>query len=319
MFAPLLAAVLGAAPVDVVVFSDAHLAPALKKASPGRTQVDGTIPHAELLGETQNITGVRDFGAFTASPPRGWPAGLQPLWQESMKYCRELVGPPPWTQSMLPQAMTCGERLGKFLWQRYLAEVKADRVIVVTGWASNQKDESGARGEIYQPSAATGRRVNFEGTRAQLQALEDKALEALLKGDGAEFAREVVTELARQTPGDPYVGQAVVSKSLSLAKTCATLPPTLVITPDGVASTSLAARWAASVKGTGAPLQCALGFDEHEEDMMGQKMTVVAAKLRCGDQTVMTEGLLQPPRGGLSGVEIITNKLAAALAAKLCK
>lgn len=313
--------VLAASPVHVVAVhaSDRETGLVLKALSGKGTTIDATPLHAYLL-RPKVIIPMQDFDGFTAGPAQGWPRAASDVWKKAVAHCLTVVGPPPWSRTSVPTAVSCANRLSEFLWQRYAAEVKAARVFVIDVAVDEKNNLSSVTGLVWEPSVENQLALEERGAAGDAKALIDKVTKALLGKQGLLTPRLVISEFGSGPAGspDPFHREPKVTTAITLKKSCAALPVKLTVTPAGPVGESFAARWAPA-DATGPELACALTFSEHEEPSpFGPlpAMTVVTVTASCGKTSFVVEGakarLREPP------VDVISNKLAQGLAAKLC-
>jgi hypothetical protein len=284
-------------------------------AATNATTTDASSLHTYLL-RPAGMLRMQDFGGFTAGPPPSWPRAASAVWTNAVAHCRTLVGPPPWKASSMPMVMSCANRLSEFLWQRYAAEVKAARVFVVEVSVEEHRNESQVTGVVWEPSAADQLTVDERGAAADVKALIGRVTKALLAKQGLSTPRSVVSEFGSGAAGtpDPFPREAKVTTAIKLMKSCAALPVKLEVTPSGALGESFAARWAPA-DATGPQLTCSLSFTEHPEDGPIGPMTIVTVTSTCGKTSFAVEGAKDR---GRDPVDVLSNKLAQALAAKLC-
>ena len=324
---PVLLLALQAAPVNVIAVraSKPSTGAALNKALVGTTVVDESELHAYLFPAT-GLMPMQDFNAFTAPPAAGWPSALAADWKNGVAHCLKTVGPPPWRDDFAA-AMTCSQRLSKFLWEKLLRHRGASAVFILNAFENGPRTRATVHGQTYAVSGDTVLSSDEEVPSAEWDAAVDRVVTALVKGTGKPSHRDVVTELSSPvTDVDPWATDVKLHNPVDLKKTCDALPAKLVFNPpEGVLASTLADRWAASVKSQGAPLQCALHFAEHAETnaLLGTSIHVVSTTLDCGKTQVRAEigkdipGVDVPQLRGRS-VALISEKLLQALAGKLC-
>lgn len=316
MLSAALIAVLAAAPVDVLVVLPSSAHEAVSRATPkGRTFVDASALYEHLLAPV-GMLDFQDFAAFTEPPIAGWPSELQEPWTTGTTYCREIAGPAPWRQS-LPGGRCCGRRLGLYLWDRYLASVKANEVFIVRTFPQN--DTVGVRGTRSTREGLDELVVEKEGPAADQAKLIAEVVAKLFAKEGTRAKRTVVQRLFVPEPGDPWT-QASAPVPFELKKRCDQLPARLTFKSQSATSKALQARWEAASKGAAADLECSLQFSSHDElpeEMMPMPMTVVTTVLRCGDVVVSNElarsSLVKAP------LDAVSAGLAQSLAARLCR
>lgn len=312
---PLLA-VLCAAPVEVLVVLPADARDAAVKSAPGRTFVDASGLYEYLLAPS-GLFDFQDFEGFTAAPVAGWPNGLNDVWRTGLASCAEVAGPPPWRES-LPGSRCCGRRLGRFLWDRYLASLKATRVLVVERHESPTRDIV-VRGTRWIPDAPD--ELVVEKTSPPGSAgLVAEVMAGLLATEGPLTPRATVNTLFTPEPADLWARGEPPTAPLVLKKRCDTLPKELAFDAQTATAKALGSRWAAAARGTGPSLKCSLRYSSHAElpeGLLGSP-TVVTTVLRCGETTVATE-LATVALPGTTPLEVVSKRLAEALVARLCR
>lgn len=303
----MLALVLAAAPAVWVVGVDGlDGAKVLPHFEGSAKRVDGSAVYSYLLGRRDSVLDFQDFGGFAAEPVAGWPAGLGQVWKDGLSHCRGLAGPPPWRDTM-PQALFCAKRLSRFLWQRYVHSLKADRVFELD--VGEERTLSRVEGRTWQPGMTQQTRVVERVPKAEEPAAVKQVAGELVAGRGETAALEVIDALASNRLSDPWSNQKPVG-SVKLKKSCPELPKKLEVKSPGPVAESLTRGWAPE-GATGAALTCTLGFNQHDEG----PMRIYNAELTCGALTVATE----TADVALKPVELTATKLADALAARLCK
>lgn len=312
----LLSAVLAAAaPLHVIAVHGPQSAEAVTRltALPGVTTLDATPLHEYLL-RTEGLLPMQDFEGFSAAPVKEWPAAAADVWTRGVAHCRELVGPPPFRE--LGAALGCANRLSAYLWQNYAAQQKATRVFEIDVSIDERKGKARVRGAVWEPSSRDQIFLDEGGTLAQLPQTMDRVLTALIQKKGATEARNVVSEIASATVGDPFSAEKKVTTPLTLKKTCPALPARLTVTPRSVLAQSLVARWTPA-EAKGPELACTLTFSEHTE-RVGAPVAIVTTLLTCSSSIVSTE-IAKVPTGSTSPVEVVSERLLQGLAPKLCK
>jgi hypothetical protein len=309
--------------VDVIAvqagFADAPAHTALAQALAQDEVLDASVLYRALF-KPSGMLPLQDFEAFTQAPIEGWPPPLADTWRAGVAYCRELAGPPPWSPSertALTTAMSCGDRLSAFLWQRYLDFAKPQRVIVL------ELQGNGAalslKGTTYQPSATDQLKIESPLPKADPGGAVDRVLKALLSGEGPREPRTVSTALFTALAADPFAAEQAITTPVATAKSCESLPIALSVSGDGATAKTLVARWAATAKGKGPPATCSLAFSEHPEPPhpgAAPHITTLTTVLRCGNDAVSAEvakDLVGKP------LERISERLVQKLAARWCR
>ncbi len=313
------AVILAAAPVHVVAVhgrtSDAALATKALAVANAST-IDASSLHEYLL-RPAGVLPMQDFGAFSAGPVQGWPPSADKVWSTSVAYCLTVAGPPPWKGAALVPSVACANRLSEFLWQRYVAEVKAARVFVVDISVDETKNQARVTGVTWEPSAGDELVIEEQGAVGEVKTTIERVMQALVENRGLRKPRTVVSSfgMSAATKVDPFTGAAKVTTPITLKTSCAALPSRLTVTPEGPLGASFAARWAPA-GATGPALACVLRFSEFQETGPIGPMTVVTVMATCGKTSFVVEGAKDRMRE--APVDIISKKLAQGLAAKLC-
>lgn len=310
----LAAVVLQAAPVDVVVtqHGGTRWLQALR-AQPDRTVVDASELYGHLIGSDNGLLDFQDFNAFQEAPVADWPASLKAVWVDSVAYCRDIAGPSPW-KATLPGARCCARRLGRYLWQRYLAEQHAVRVFVFDFRAESQTTITATLSGLDDADELM---VTRTVPQARAETVSTELLKELLAGRGVKQARLRVPVLFTPLEADPWraVGQATPPPKPS--PTCAQAPSKLTVSTQGALANALSTRWTVA-KGEGAALTCTLRFSVHQEleALSGLDPTVVSSVLTCGERTLTQELLKAAPGDSTARV---ADGLVSALAAEMCR
>lgn len=316
MLTACLAVALAAGPVDVIAVpgDSGEVKKSLTKALAGTTLVDESAAWSYL--HSKNMLGMQDFKEFTAEPIAGWPAELSETWRSGVASCREVAGPPPWKAQTVGSASACANRLSAFLWTKLLQH-RAARAVYVVRTDQKGKNELTLSGEVYGPLDATAVSVTEETNSAGLAKAATKVVAALVAKKGSSSKRDVVTELSSTpAPGvDLLATEAVVTDAVANVKTCAASPAALEVTPSSVLATSLAGRWAASVKGAAPKASCTLALSQYDEDSLAGPVTVLRAAAKCGSVSAVAEGATMA-RGKLASR--LSEKLVRDLAARFC-
>ena len=103
---------------------------------------------------------------------------------------------------------------------------------------------------------------------------------------------------------------------LTFKKTCAALPKSLTVTPAGLLTDSLLARWTPE-GAKGPPLACTLTFNEHTESGVGEVISVMTTLMTCSSTIVTTD--VAKSGAARSTVDLVSERLLQGLATKLCK
>lgn len=322
--------ILSAAPVDVVVVDvdeqTAATRAALQKGLAGHTLVDATA----LFGHLHSAGGIfdfQDFSSFSAGPPsEGWPSTLDDTWKRSVGHCRRVIGPPPWKldSATFPGARCCGQRLGRFLWEQYLADKKADQVYLVRSFGGDKVRVVGTR---YGPRDADALEVSRDGLEADKARLVKEVLAELLAGTGVRSPRQRVPVLFTEVPADPWATSAAPGATPLSLPTCDALPAKLLIKPEGPTAKALGERWAASVKGKGAPLACSVSFSMHKELVDAASLPlgvsaddpVYTTVLECAGGVTASAELMKSPLLRKPPLDVVSARVLSALATQLCK
>ncbi len=319
MFSVLIA-VLAAAPVEVAVgygeVNGEQVAQAMRKASRGAAPVDGSRTYLAVYPVGQML-GFSDFANFQAQSPRDWPGALEETWTRGMAGCRALAGPPPWREH-LTTVMDCASRLTEYLWQSWLDQQKATRVLIVSASKDAEKNEVTVKATAYAPGSTSMIVAEETGNAAGLPARLDATVKKALAGEGATKHRTVMKSFQDEAQVDPFAGKEVVSTEVKVAKPCDALPSAITISPASVVGSSVVARWAASVKGQGAPVACTLVTFRHDEDLEGTLMPAASLGLTCGKVT-MSAVMLLTPGNKRTPVDLFSDRLLTGMAARLCR
>lgn len=278
----------------------------------GVTLIDASELHAYLF-LPEGILPMQTFDDYRARPPKGWPESLSAVWGKALEHCRSLVAGQSVKES-LANRMACSQRISTFLWQAYVTELKAARVFEVNALVDEEKDEVTVSGATWAPAEATVLSARQVSSVASASDTVSKVVKALVAKSGAAKPREVV-KLETSGAVDVWAGQAEVTTPVELKKSCPTLPAKLTFATPSVLGRSLAAGWAPS-GATGAPLACELAYSQHDEELMGQFVTITTSRLTCGSTVVAADAAVMP---GVKPVPIAAGKLLQSLAVQLCK
>jgi hypothetical protein len=264
-----------------------------------------------------------DFDGFTAAPIAGWPESLKPAWVSGVAQCRAIAGPPPWKGgTAAANAMTCGMRLAGWLWEKYLGSVNAKRSLTVTVLEEGAKTTVSFR--LWEVGATIEWVDQFTCDTADLAPQVTKRLGRVVAHQTKSEPHRTTTEFTvsatpapiAETPSELIQGPAVTTP-VTLKQRCDTLPQAITFTARGPTAESITARWPAAAKGTGAPRACSLAMTQHDESVGVMNLTVVQATLTCGEASVTVEAAKSPP--GRSGIDVLSDKLMQAFAARLCR
>lgn len=302
-------------PIHVIAVHGPQSAEALSRLTslPGVTTIDASALHEYLL-RTEGQYPMQDFDGFSAPPVKEWPSSAADIWTRGLTHCRELVGTPPFKE--LGAALGCANRLSSYLWQQYAAQQKATRVFEVDVSIDERKSRARVRGAVWEPSSRDQLFLDEGGTLAQLPQTMDRVLTALIQKKGATQARNVVSEIASATLGDPFSAEPKVTTPITLKKTCPALPVRLAVTPRTVLADSLVARWAPP-GAKGPELACTLTLSEHTE-RVGAPTATVTSLLTCSSSIVSSE-IAKVATGATSPVDVASEQLLQGLATKLCR
>lgn len=313
---------LGAAPTDALVLL---LSPEEKAAAqrafeetlePGRGRGDATGTWLGLHAPP-GVLDFQDFTGFTMAPSRAWPKALEAAWVDGVAHCRQVSGPPPWRESTrLTEARCCGQRLGRLLWEKLLAEQGFTDVYVLRSEGKETVTVTGTRAAVRGDEQWV---VTREGPQADGPRLTAEVVRALVAKEGAPKPRQRIEALYTPLAVDPWTAAAPPESPVRGMKTCAQLPSALSVTPASATAKHLAARWQATVKGAAPALACTLRFSEHREPDAENQLVdgpVVTTLLTCGDTAVATDLLRAPlpPKA----LDTVTARLVTRLAARLC-
>ncbi|MFO0598357.1 MAG: hypothetical protein U0228_23835 [Myxococcaceae bacterium] len=303
---------LAAAPLTLVgTKGDDHGAvlASLKKAGAG--VVDGVGVY-QYLFDPPGVLPLQDFEGFTAKPLGGWPVTLNKAWSAGLTACANLVGPPPWKDT-LATAVSCGNRLSLHLWQRFAAASKATQVLEVDV-VKLKETEAEVRGRLWVIGQPRQRSLTQKVAPEAVGGAVLEVVTELLGNGGTEGPRAEV-EMLGPAVADSWVGKEPSSAAAVKLKTsCAALPAKLEVEGGGALGKSLVARW--SPEGaSGAALKCSLTFNEQTEQTEVGALRVITNTLTCGKTVVAVQlaNIAPKPMDGLS------EKLSQALAARLCR
>lgn len=290
-------------------------AAAIEAACPSKKGCfDASVGYAYLMLSQGFLA--QDFSTFTEPPPGWWPASRAEVWNSSLAHCANLVGPPPWKEKAA-MANACAQRLSSFLWNTWLTELKATKVIIVDVSKDAAKKTTHLHTEGYSfpvSEAVVGvADVPDDAVVARVRELTTAARE--LKGPRKPFV--LVTEFIAPTNGvSPFSGEPVVKSAVAGVKSCDAAPASLLVKANGPVADSVMARWAASQPGKGPVQTCTLSETAHDESFGGSTMTVVGVVLTCDKRSVSTE--IGKASAARAPVDAVSERLVKSLAQKFC-
>ncbi|HLL52147.1 MAG TPA: hypothetical protein VK447_01290 [Myxococcaceae bacterium] len=253
----------------------------------GYQVVDASRPYETLLGGM--LPGLTLLGAPV---PSWWPPALRNDWEEGQRACRATAGDPPYPGPRMLPAVECGEHLGGALWQKWLAQQKATRVLFI----QLRTTSPGTPGTLE----VSGYEAEEPRTRSQDATVENAADVArlattlaleILDDRGATEPRRVFLALPIPPAGTPKELPPPEYEAVPVPAGCTALPADLVVEPkEEPFSAVLTRRWRKSVQGaqaTAAPLSCRLELKRQVGPVLGGgDASFSNGKLSCGEQTI---------------------------------